>query len=767
MSTTTEGPDLATLEQLAEDHMAAESGMVEADLEAAAASAGAEAAVDEPVQAPNRLAVAMALPTVGAAIMVGGVFLGVSPRIYAAVAGLLGVGLAIGASRIRRPAAANVVIIGGLFLIGLLMVVPTGLGNLASLSGLVRSAAAAGNVLRPPVEFTAGWHAVSGWLLGIVGFAACWVALVLRKPSIGMLIPLPVAALAGISVPKVAQVPSGIVVLALFAAALGVLSSAAEFGEGDVRPPLAYELKRVGKGLVFIVIVTVALGLLSQSNFLFPEPIVNPAEEAQKPQTQPLSEVEDRVLFEVESSITGPWRLGSLDVYDGKDFRLPPFAQNRVRDVPRSGVVNEDLASAVSARFTIFGLDGAVLPALPNTVGVVARGPRLAFDSRNGNIRLAQGQVTMGQTYAVAAAPVPKVDDLRMANGAPPAALRQFVSVPDMPPAVQAKVDEVTAQFDNKWDRFAALRTFVLENVTSTGVGAPASVPPSRVDDMIGGSQEGTPFEIVAAQALLARWVGVPSRIGYGFDGGEDVAGKFQVRPKHGATFVEVYFPGYEWIPVIGTPKKAKPTVGGNPGQQKIDDTVLPSNEIVTQVYLPLITPPPSILGAQIAQSLLGVALVGLLLFLLYLVYPALRKAVIRSRRRAAAADASARTRIALAYADWRDLATDYGYQHGSDTPLLFLDRFAEDQEHTELAWLVTRALWGDLQGQIGPGEVVAAEELSRALRRRLAQAHPATVRVVAAFSRFSLRDPYAPEINASLTRKSNREMRRVAVPAT
>ncbi len=766
MAVTTEGPDLSTLEQRAEEHLADESGMVEAEVEAAAAAAGEEAP-EELLPASNRLAVATALPTIAAAVMVGGIFLGVSPRVYAAVAGLLGVGLAVGASRIRRPAAANAVIIAGLFLIGLLMVVPTGLGNLASLSGLVRSAAESGNVLRPPVEFTPGWHALEGWLLGIVGFASCWVALVVRKPSLGLLIPLPVAALAGISVPKAAQVPSGIVVLALFAGALGILSSAAEMGEGDEKPPLAYELKRFGKGLVFILVVTLVLALLSQSNFLFPDPVVDPAEEAQKPQTQPLSEVEDRVLFEVESTITGPWRLGSLDVYDGRDFRLPPFAQNRVREVPRSGVVNERLASAVSARFTVLGLDGAVLPALPNTVGVVARGPRLAFDSRNGNIRLAQGQVTVGQTYAVAAAPIPKVDDLRLANGKPPPGIRQFAEIPPMPPAVKAKVDEVSAQFESKWDRFNTLRTFILDNVTSTGVGAPTSVPPDKVEDMIAGSKEGTPFEIVAAQALLARWVGVPSRIGYGFDGGEDVAGKLQVRPKHGATFVEVYFPNYEWIPVIGTPKKAKPTVGSKPGQQKIDETVLPSNEIVTQVYLPIITPPASILGKQIAQSLLIIAAILLVLFLLYLTFPAIRKSVIRSRRRSAALEAGVRTRIALAYSEFRDMATDFGYQHGTDTPLLFLDRFADDEEHTELAWLVTRAWWGDLQDQLGPEHATAAEELSRALRRRLAQAHPATVRAVAAVSRLSLRNPYAPDVNSSLSRKTTKEVRRVPVPAT
>jgi hypothetical protein len=68
------------------------------------------------------------------------------------------------------------------------------------------------------------------------------------------------------------------------------------------------------------------------------------------------------------------------------------------------------------------------------------------------------------------------------------------------------------------------------------------------------------------------------------------------------------------------------------------------------------------------------------------------------------------------------------------------------------LAWLTTRALWGDLQTQLTPDLASGAEELARALRRRLAQAQPSTLRVVAQLSRLSIRHPYAPETD--LTRE-------------
>jgi hypothetical protein len=759
--------ELEALEQDALEHLAEEEGHVEADLEEAAALASIPE--EEPERSPLRLAVAMAFPAVAAAVMAGGVFIGFEARLYAAVAAVLGVALAVGAARFRSPIAANAVIVGGLFGIGLLMVVPSGLGNVASVGRLASQASASGDVLRPPVELTAGWQAILGWLLGIIGFAAAWMAIVVKKPSLGLLLPLPVAAIAGISVPDSDQVASGIVVLVLFAIGLGMLSGTQMGGEGGEKLPAGYEIRRALRALPLLAVVTAGLFLLAQTDFLFPKPAINPAEQPQKPKTVPLSQVEDRVLFTVESALSGPWRVGSLDVYDGKDWRLPPFSESRLADVPRDGVVNHDLSPGVRATFTIAGLGGTVLPGLPNTVGVVAEGPKLAYDNRSGALRVAQGQVQAGLKYTVAAAALPNVEDLRNITEPNPADMARFTDVPAPPPAVADLLDK--APKSSKWDEFDFLRTYVLSNVTATGTGSPKSVPPERIQDMLAGSKEGSPYEIVAAQALLARWAGIPSRIGYGFDGGEvpgaDAGGaggagaetsKLEVRPKNGASFPEVWFPKYGWLPVIGTPTKAKPTVGSDPATQRQDPNVLPSDDIQVGLFIPVLVPPKSPLPEQIRRGVLIAVPLALLLFLLYVTWPGVRKAWVRGRRRTAARAAGPRARIALAYAEWRDMGTDYGYRHDTDTPLMYLDRFVEDPEHTELAWLVTRSLWGDLQGSLTPELATMAEELSRALRRRLAQAHPAPVRAIGVVSRLALRHPYAPELTQFLRKPSRAE---------
>lgn len=725
-----------------------------ADAEVAAADEAAEEA-----RPATRLAIAIALPTIATAVMVGGVFIEISGRVYAGLAGLAGVGLAVLASRIRRPALANVVIGVGLFAVGLLSVVPSGVGNVFDVQQLATEAARSGDVLRPPVPFDPGWMAIIGWLMGIVGFSATWVAVVVRRPALGLLLPMPIAAFAGISVPADAQVPSGLAVLVLFAIGLGLLSSEQSVGAGDERPSLGYELRKAVKALPLIAVVTVALYLLSQTDFLFPPPVIDPAQEPQEPQTVPLTEVEDRVLFSVVSELSGPWRVGVLDVYNVEDgtWRLPPFAESELDEVPSDGFVDRRLAPAVNAEFTVAGLGGSVLPGLPNTVGIIADGPELSYDDRSGNIRVSQGQVEAGLTYTVAAAGLPSIEELQQTTIPIPEDKRPFLEAPDMPPAAATLVAEAEAELTNRWDRFDFLRTYVLDNVVASGAGSPVAIPPERVQEILT-DLEGSPYEIVALQALFARWVDVPSRLGYGFDGGEVVDDVLQIRPRNGATFPEVYFEGFGWLPVIGTPRQAEPSVGSDSGEQQTDPNIVPSDDIAVQILLPVLVPPDSILGEQILRVVLVIMPLALLALLTYTVWPAIRKALVRSRRRTAAQASGPRARIALAYAEWRDHAADFGFSQPSDTPLMFLDRFVDDDEHTELAWLTTRSLWGDLRDEADGEMAGAAEELSRMLRRRLASLQPGTMRAVAAVSRISLRTPYAPATD--LTRHGGRPSR-------
>ena len=716
---------------------------------------------------PGRASLGVALSTLAASVMVGGVFLGVEARVITGITAVAGVGLAFLARRIKGAALANLALLAGVGLIGLLAMLPDGIDSLGNVSDLVSQAAKDGDILRPPVEFTTGWHAIAGWLLAAVGMAAGWTAMVLNKPTAGLLIPLPLAVIAGISVPKDQQVASGIAVVVLFAAALGVVATGQLVGEDDEKPSVAFQVRRALRSIVVIGVLTVILAGASTQGFLFPKPTFNPASTAQLPKTVPPTNAPDRVLFSVTSQSTGPYRVGVLDVYDGEAWRFAPVAEAGLTDVPSSGVVLPDVQTGVAADITIAGYSGsAVLPSTYRLIGVVAQGPKFSYDKRSDTVRVAQGQLIAGFRYQIASASLPKVDQLQAVVAAPPKDQEPFLEAPPIPARLQPVLADLKRA--NNWDTFVALRQKVLTSVVANGAGIPKPVPPSRVEQLLlGDDKQGSPYEATAAIALLSRWAGIPSRIGFGFQAdptAKDPSGAYTIRPKDAISYPEVYFDGFGWLPVTGLPEKAKAN-SSNSNSTKNKD-VKPSDDFGVSLVLPEQTPPESRLAQTLLAILLTVAGLALVLYIGYLIAPAIRKAIIKSRRRSRARELGPRARIALAYAEFRDADTDLGYGFEADTPLAHLSRFAEDAEHKELAWLVTRALWGDLRDDVTPAMASHAEELSRALRMRLNSAHPATLRFLAIFSRASLKSPYAPELVAWLAEKPQKEGKRGLVTA-
>lgn len=698
-----------------------------------------------------------ALATSGAALMTGGIFGSWTARLLGVFAACAGVGWSFLTLRSRNRLAFQVALVPVAFVLGAIALVPTSEGPTGILSSMT-GAIDAGRLLRPPVPFDGGWRPILMVLFMTLGFGAGWLSLALKKPQLGLLLPVPILLLTAISQPAEGELIGSVVGFMPILLALGVLFGGDNARTGELGSE--FELKRLIRSVPMAFGALAFLVLISQTDFLFPEPVYDPTDKPQKPKTIPLGEVEDRVLFEVDGEITGPWRVGVLDFYDGESWRLPPFDESRFEGVDGDGLVDELRTEDESVTFTVGDLgDSSVLPGLPDPVRIeVEGGPAISYDPRIGIFRVNDGRVPDGLVYTQTRPAYPTNDQLK-AFGPELDPSADATDIPDPPQEIQALLDQAP---QNAWDRLEFMRKRLNENVIAVGAGNPGQpVPPDKVVDLISGSNEGSPFEIVAAEAMIARWSGWPARIGFGFDGVNLEDGRKTIRPKNGSNWLEIQVEGQGWIPIIGAPPKAKSSLDADPNA-RFDPTIVPSDDVAVELLIPIKLDNLQQLYERIRAIVVAMIPVLLTLVFLYLLAPSLRRLQRRRKRQRWAEATGPRAQIAVEYAEFRDALYDLNVGDPYDTPLEYLQRCNADEEHEELAWLVTRATYGDLAFTLGEDDVDAASDMAESVRKRMFAAQPFQSRVLAFLSRESLRRPYTSEVpNVRLLRIRGRVPKR------
>jgi hypothetical protein len=495
-----------------------------------------------------------------------------------------------------------------------------------------------------------------------------------------------------------------------------------------------YEMRRLARGVALLVALMAAMLGMARLGFLFPDTQEDKVLPPQKPPQAPLEK--DRELFRVKSPRPGPWRVGTLDVYDGKSWLLPPYDPRRVKPM-----VNASGVQTYKAEFDLVDVRGHNLP-VPANVLAVRGDAKPEYDPRTQVPRL-PSRIPRHFRYTAEAVVPPNGKDM---NASPPPNAKvaaEFGRIPAAPGEVLALLaDAPTVPFD----RMQFLRDRLYANVVAAGSGQPVDVTPARVAQMLQPNAEATPYEITAAEAMLARWAGVPSRIGFGFHGGDPLPdGTSSFRPRHGAAWMEAYFEGFGWVPLVGTPPRAKSSLTAD--QKNDDPRVKPTDDLAMVLYLPARRLTFKLLYEIVRYwvlVLLPFALLGLAVVVLA---PWLTKQARRVRRRRWGAGRGPIGQTLAAYAELRDRCHDLNLGDVRSSPLEFVDSFAPDGEHDELGWLVTRVLWGDLRRDVRAEDAAACGEMCRSVWRRMVSEQTPVNRFLGAVSRASLRDPYSDDV--------------------
>ena len=700
---------------------------------------------------PFLTCVAVFLSVAGAAWMSAGIFHGALPRAIAILGALVGVGGVAYSFRTRYPSAIQYATLPFALVIGALIVLPDARGGSTSLPDLVSEALRSGGLGQPPIAFDPGWRFIIFVLIATVGAAASSLSIALNRPKVGVFMPVPLMFGAALIQPDEQTLTTSGVALVLLIAALAVSYGIELAREGATSGK--FEIRRFVRGGAVAAVLIASLVFLSQVGFLFPEQQRDEVIPPKRPDPPPPQA--DRVLFTVTSNRPGPWRLGVLDVYDGKAWLLPPYDTKRFNEIPQEGEISETLSEIKSnpetgqemrftATFVIKDIEGHVVPNVANPNVIETSGFSIQYDPRTQMFRLPANRATDGMAYRVDSPAPPTGKEL---SEAPPPSevMSEFLRVPPAPSEVETLLIE--APQTNAWDRLQYLRNAFYQKVVAAGSGNPVDVPPARVSEMLAGG-EATPFEITAAEGLLARWAEIPSRIGYGFYSGDrpDPAGQvFEIHPRHGSTWLEAYFEGHGWVAIVGVPPRAKASL--TEAKRKEEQTVRPTEELSLVVYVPVRLETITLLVTVVRYWVKVVAPFVAGGFLILAFYPGPLKTIRRVRRRRAASAIGPRARVITAYAEFRDLANDLNLGDSVETPLEFTNAIEPDDEHSELAWLVTRSVWGDLTRDLQPEDAEAAEVMSRSVMRRLARGQSVITRVLGFASRASLRDPYSEEI--------------------
>jgi transglutaminase-like putative cysteine protease len=283
-----------------------------------------------------------------------------------------------------------------------------------------------------------------------------------------------------------------------------------------------------------------------------------------------------RVVFTVDAPRGEFWRGETFDVWNGHAWSHSdpgvvslPHDGNTTTIMPERDDVGAVIGQPMRQTFHLLGGFSDVIFAAPSPVSVETDRPVQQRD--DGTVSVAEG-FGSGATYTVTSRSVlSTAASLRAADAftVPAAVRRQFAQPPVTTERVRALARRVTASAATTYDKIRALESWLGTHVRYS-IDAP--LPPEGVDvvdDFLFRSRLGWCEQVASSLVVMARSVGIPSRLATGFVPGsrDALTGQFTVRERDAHAWAEIYFPGVGWQPFDPTasvPLAGDTTTGGS-----------------------------------------------------------------------------------------------------------------------------------------------------------------------------------------------------------
>ncbi|MFI6595574.1 transglutaminaseTgpA domain-containing protein [Nonomuraea sp. NPDC050536] len=263
-------------------------------------------------------------------------------------------------------------------------------------------------------------------------------------------------------------------------------------------------------------------------------------------------QIPDRELFTVQADKPLNWRLAVLDHYDGVRWTSSARFQPTGGRVPEGEWTGR--SATVQQTITVDGLPGTWLPAAERPVEVSGV-HGLAVDPTSGAL-LAGTKPVKGFRYEVTSRVAqPSRADLLAAAPVNDPSLTTF------PPGPQEALFRKLAQQATKGADVPIKQAYLLQNYLRANATYDVTAPPGHslkgLEFFMETTHRGTSEQFAATYALMARTLGLPSRVVVGFRPGQPVNGVYHVKSGHVMAWAEIKFEKLGWRPFFPTPGRS------------------------------------------------------------------------------------------------------------------------------------------------------------------------------------------------------------------
>jgi len=275
----------------------------------------------------------------------------------------------------------------------------------------------------------------------------------------------------------------------------------------------------------------------------------------------------DQEVFTVKTAHPTYWRITALDDFNGNGWSLDDTYARVDTDLPAAGDGPTDLppdtmpTTFAASTFQVSALDSLWLPAAYRPQSI--EGARGVSYSASAESLITNKATSDGLTYTVVS-DIPTVTPAEVNTSplitVPTPAEFKYLQLPALSPVIKALAVEHTQGAKTPYQDALMLQNWLRGPQFTYSLNVPADDGPTALEDFLTRTRAGFCQQFATAFAVLAREIGLPTRVAVGFTEGDlGSDGLYHVKDLDAHAWPEVWFQNFGWIAFEPTPGRGSP----------------------------------------------------------------------------------------------------------------------------------------------------------------------------------------------------------------